>query len=262
MGGGASGKAVTDETELFGVERGSGDIPVVLLHGFGGSHAVWAEVVDRLGGDCRSIAFDLPSHAGSLTFPPGGTGSAVRAVRAELARRGIGRAHLVGHSMGGAVAALVALAEPERIASLTLLSPGGFGSEINHRLLRRYAAASEEAELQLILEQFFGWDQPVPPGLAALQASERRVPGANEALQKMVETFFDDGHQKTIPRSELARLPMPTKVVWGAQDRVLPTRQAHRLPGNIAVHIFEGVGHMLPFEIPDAVARLILENAR
>jgi pyruvate dehydrogenase E2 component (dihydrolipoamide acetyltransferase) len=55
---------------------------------------------------------------------------------------------------------------------------------------------------------------------------------------------------------------MPTKVVWGAQDRVLPTRQAHRLPGHIAVHVFEGVGHMLPHEIPDAVARLIRENAR
>lgn len=253
---------MTDGAELFGVERGSGDNPVVLLHGFGGSHAVWSEVVHRLGDACRTIAFDMPSHAGSLSVPPGGTGTAVRVVRAELERRGIERMHLVGHSMGGAVAALVALADPASIASLTLLSPGGFGAEINHRLLRRYATAREEAELQFVLEQFFGWDQPVPPGLAAMQASERQAAGANEALQTIVATFFDNGKQKTIPRSELERLAMPSKVIWGAQDRVLPTRQAHRLPGHIAVHIFEEVGHMLPLEIPDAVARLILENAR
>lgn len=255
-------QTVTDGAELFGVERGSGGIPVVLLHGFGGSHAAWDEVAERLGA-CRSIAFDMPGHAGSLAHPPGSPGAASRIVRAELDRRVIGRAHLVGHSMGGAVAALVALADPARIASLTLLAPGGFGSEINHRLLRRYAAAKEEAELQFILEEFFGWDRPVPPELAARQAGERRVAGANAALLKIAETFCDDsGAQKVIPRGEFERLTMPTKVVWGTQDRVLPTRQAHRLPGHIAAHIFEGVGHMLPYEIPDAVARLILENTR
>jgi pimeloyl-ACP methyl ester carboxylesterase len=51
-------------------------------------------------------------------------------------------------------------------------------------------------------------------------------------------------------------------VIWGTQDRVLATRQAHRLPGRIAVHIFEGTGHMLPQEIPGDAAKLILENAR
>jgi pyruvate dehydrogenase E2 component (dihydrolipoamide acetyltransferase) len=51
-------------------------------------------------------------------------------------------------------------------------------------------------------------------------------------------------------------------VLWGTQDRVLPTRQAHKLPGAIAVHIFEKTGHMLPQEIPHEVAGLILENTR
>jgi pyruvate dehydrogenase E2 component (dihydrolipoamide acetyltransferase) len=50
------------------------------------------------------------------------------------------------------------------------------------------------------------------------------------------------------------------KVLWGMQDRVVPTRQAHRLPGRIAVHVFEEAGHMLPLEVPDDVAALILES--
>lgn len=252
---------MADRQGLFGVERGTGETPVVLLHGFGASNAAWNDVAGRLG-KLRTIAFDLPGHAGSLGGPAGGAGTGAREVLAELERRGIRRAHLVGHSFGGTVAALAALREEARVASLTLLAPGAFGSEINHRLLRRYAAATQEAELTLLLEQFFGWDCPLPAGLAVQVARERSQAGATAALQTIVETFFEGGSQKLLPHAELERLSMPTKVVWGAQDRVLPTRQAHRLPGHIAVHIFEGVGHMLPYEIPDAVAHLIVENAR
>jgi pimeloyl-ACP methyl ester carboxylesterase len=253
---------MADRHGLHGVEHGSGGTPVVLLHGFGASHVAWSDVVARLGEARHTIAFDLPGHAGSLACPTGSAGAGAREVLAELDRRGIPRAHLVGHSFGGAVATIAALRDTARVASLTLLAPGGFGSEINSRLLRRYAAAREEAELTLLLEQFFGWNFPLPAGLAAQQAHERSQEGANAALQTIVETFFENGSQKMIPRADLWRLTIPTKVVWGAQDRVLPTRQAHRLPGHIAVHIFEGVGHMLPYEIPDPVARLIAENVR
>lgn len=253
---------MADRRALHGVEHGSGGTPIVLLHGFGGSHAAWSDVVARLGGAHHTIALDLPGHAGSLACPAGSAGSGAREVLAELDRRGIPRAHLVGHSFGGAVATIAGLRDAARVASLTLLAPGGLGSEIDARLLRRYATAKDEAELTPLLEQLFGWDSPVPAGLAALQARERSQEGATAALQAIVETFFEDGSQKMIPRADLERLTMPTKVVWGAQDRVLPTRQAHRLPGHIAVHIFEGVGHMLPYEIPDAVACLIAESAR
>lgn len=248
--------------ELFAVESGSGSIPVVLLHGFGASHTVWNAVRGHLGHQRRVLAFDLPGHAGSLAHPHGSAAQAARAVLAALERRGVGRAHLVGHSMGGAAAALAGLMHPERTASLTLLAPGGFGREVNHRLLRRYAAATEEAELALLLENFFGWDASVPAGLAAAQAQERRAPGAIAALQGIVESFFDGDRQKVLAVADLARLSVPVKVLWGTQDRVLPTRQAHKLPGRIGVHIFERAGHMLPQEIPQDVAYLILENTR
>jgi pyruvate dehydrogenase E2 component (dihydrolipoamide acetyltransferase) len=78
----------------------------------------------------------------------------------------------------------------------------------------------------------------------------------------IVETFFDGTRQKLLPVAALAELKLPVKVLWGTQDRVLPTRQAHRLPGRIAVHIFEDAGHMLPYEIAAEVAHLVLENTR
>lgn len=162
--------------------------------------------------------------------------------------------------MGGAVAALLALRTPERVASLTLLAPGGFGPEINHRLLRRYAAAVEMEELEVICEQFFGWNTPLPRDELENLASERRRPGAREALCEIVDLLIDGDRQGVLDRRALADAPFPTKVLWGTQDRVLPTRQAHRLPGTVAGHIFEGVGHMLHLEVPGEVARLISDN--
>lgn len=247
---------------LFALDRGTGEIPVVLLHGFGADHTAWNPVAEAVGGARRAIAYDLPGHGRSLHVPHGSAAVAARAVLADLAERGVRRAHLVGHSMGGAAAALAALMQPQRAGSLTLLAPGGFGREIDHRLLRRYAAATKEAELAMLLEQFFGWRRDVPRGLAAAQARARRRPGAREALLDIVETFFDGALQKLLPVEDLGRLPLPVKVLWGTQDRVVPTRQAHRLPGRMAVHVFEEAGHMLPLEISSEVAALILENTR
>ena len=139
-------------------------------------------------------------------------------------------------------------------------TPGGFGSEINHRLLRRYAAATDADTMETLLEQFFGWEFKLPRLLARTAAESRARPGAAATLAAIADEIIDGTTQKTLPRTELAALPMPIKVVWGTQDRVLPTRQAHKLPGTVATHIFERVGHMPHLEIPQEVTRLILQN--
>jgi len=235
----------------------------VLLHGFGTDHRVWGDVRRLLASDRQVLAFDLPGHGQSLgRSKSGNAGVAARAVLQCLTDLDIETAHLAGHSMGGAAAALMALMAPERVRSLTLLAPGAFGPEVNHRLLRRFAAAAEEAEIALLLEQFFGWQNLLPAGLAAELAKMRRADGQLAALEGIVETLFDGDVQKLLPVEKLATGAFPVKVVWGTQDRVLPTRQAHKLPGRIAVHIFEKAGHMLPYEIPGDVAHLIAENAR
>ncbi len=244
---------------------GGGDAgpPIVLLHGFGTDHRAWQEVRPHLESCRQVLAFDLPGHGQSLGQSEiGNAAAAAKAVLQSLRDMEIEAANFAGHSMGGAAAALIALMAPERVSSLTLLAPGAFGPEVNHRLLRRFAGAAEEAEIALLLEQFFGWRNLLPAGLTSDLAEMRRVDGQLTALEGIVETLFDGDVQKILPVEQLASGPFPVKVVWGTQDRVLPTRQAHKLPGRIAVHIFENAGHMLPYEIPGDVAHLIAENAR
>jgi len=248
---------------LFVRETGDGGAaPVVLLHGFAGTHAVWREIQPRLAREVRTLAYDLPGHGGSFDYPEAGPAKvAAVAILADLEARGIDRAHLVGHSMGGAVAALMALLGPQRIASLTLLAPGGFGPQINHRLLTRWAAASDEHDIVSCLEGMFGWYSPVPDDATADIAADRALPGRVAMLSRIATGLARDGRQGQLPLDRIAGLAMPVTIAWGALDNVLPARQTEGLPGRFAVHLFPELGHMLPEEASDEMLSLISRSA-
>lgn len=244
-----------------GPEHGT---PIVFLHGFAGDHETWIGQQIALETRRRTIAFDLPGHGAALDWPRiGHAGVAAEAVIESLAGLGVARFHLVGHSMGGATATIVAskLAEAHRLASLTLVAPGGFGPEINHRLLRRFAAATDAHEIHALLEQFFGFEKPVPLAAARRMAEARRDPRVTATLTRVAEAILDGERQKCFDLTQLARLPHPVRLIWGDQDRVLPLRQTRNVPGIVAVHVFEGVGHMPHLEVAHDVTRLVAESA-
>lgn len=236
---------------------------MVLLHGFGGCCSVWDDVVDRLGDAFTTIAYDLPGHGLSLDYPDAGPAKvAAKAVLADLAARGIGRAHFVGHSMGGAVATLAALAEPERVASLTLLAPGGYGPEINAPLLRRYAAATTAEEIRTCLSEMSSPDSNVSETAVDQQAAMRSHPGQSDKLVAIAAAMTANDRQGVIPRESLATLAMPVMVVWGTDDAVVPYSQADDLPAGFLVHHVLEVGHMLPEETPTLVADIVSRMSR
>jgi pyruvate dehydrogenase E2 component (dihydrolipoamide acetyltransferase) len=247
----------------FAQETGAAGETIVLLHGFAGSHAIWREVAPTLAASHRVIAYDLPGHGNSHPWPETGTPrTAVRALLADLARRGHERVHLAGHSMGGAIAVLMALEDTARVSSLTLLAPGGFGPEINARLLGRYAAARSEADIRACLEAMTGWDTTVEDAAVAEEAALRARDGQTEALVALAGAITRGGRQGAIPREQLASLEMPVAVAWGTLDNVLPVAHASGLPPHFAVHLLPNAGHMLPAEAPQFVAGLIARTAR
>ncbi|OKL44817.1 alpha/beta fold hydrolase [Pseudovibrio exalbescens] len=241
----------------------AGQPPIILLHGFGSDATTWNNIQLNLERQHHSLAFDLPGHGKALDWPRiGNAVVAAKAVNQSLDALALERFHLVGHSLGGAVASLVAMRAPAKVASLTLLSPGGFGPEINAQLLRRYAAATTPEEQAPLLEQFYGINYKLPRKLAEYIAEQRCRPGAQEALATISSAFLENDQQGVLPLPKLAELPCPISVVWGTQDRVLPPNQVDNAPGSMAKHIFEGVGHMLHLEIPQDILRIIREAAR
>ncbi len=256
---------------LFALTSGQGEAetPLVLLHGFGAGAFVWDEVIGRLmaasgASACGPIlAYDLPGHGRSLDSDAiGGAGRMAKAIAADLASRGLGRFHIAGHSMGGAVAALLALRRPQDVASLTLLSPGGFGPAINHRALAHYAEADTSAALCRALEAMIGFNSLLPERIIAAMLADRSRPGAHAALSTILKAMFVDPTaerlvQGQLPLSDLGALPLPVRILWGEEDTVLPVAQCAGLPSSLAVQRLAGVGHMLIEEAPEAVAEFI-----
>jgi pimeloyl-ACP methyl ester carboxylesterase len=247
--------------QLHTMAMGDGGVPLCLLHGFGSATHFWRLVQGPLAARRLVLACDLPGHGGSGAIGWGrGAGEAAEMIAGDMAGRGVGRLHLCGHSLGGTVASLFALKFPEKVASLTLLAPGGFGPEINARLIRRFARARNAGELEPLLEQLYGAATTPPEGLAQRMMRDRRIAGGDRQLPEIAESFLVGDEQGQLPVAELAGLGMPVRIVWGTQDRVTPTRQAHKLPGVMAVHVFDGVGHSIADEVPDALLRIISEN--
>lgn len=249
--------------ELFAKTWNGSGAPFVFLHGFGGDHEAWDHLIRGLSGKAPCLAYDLPGHGRSGTHPARSPEDAAKAVAADLERRGHRRINLVGHSMGGAVAFLLALQHPHVVRSLFLIAPGGFGPEINLRLLRRFAQARDADDITVALEQMVGWSFRLPRMLAPSIAAQRADPSARDRLLEIVETLLDGDEQKRLPVGEISNMPFPVRVIWGTQDRVLPTRQSHKLPGLAATHVFERVGHMPHMEIPREILKILaFEHAR
>lgn len=243
---------------LFAYEQGTGPETIVLLHGFGGSHGVWAEIGPQLAGEARILAYDLPGHGASLEVEGARSPKKIaEAVLADIVERDISRIHMVGHSMGGAVATLIALSAPERIASLTLLAPGGYGEEIDATLLRRFAKASHGDEIRACLAAMSGPGHVVSNQAIANDVAMRGHSGQMEKLAEIVMAITRGGRQGMIPAELVAGLTMPVAVVWGVLDTVLPVSQADSLPAHFELHLLPIAGHMLIDEAPGLIVELL-----
>lgn len=239
---------------------GGGEKLAVLLHGFGATRAYWRPVIPAIAQAARVVAFDLPGHGESLDHP-GRTRTAAMAdaVIGELERAGESRVHLAGHSMGGAVACLVALKRPGLVASLTLMAPGGFGLDIAADVLRQYAAAATADDIASALAAMHASGVAPREAFAAALADKSR-PGVAERHQAIASSFLRGDRQGVLPLAALAATGVPVSVVWGRRDRITPVRQALGLPSRFRVTILENAGHSLADEAPEAVASAILQS--
>ncbi len=243
---------------ILAVGEGGGP-PVVLIHGFGGDLNTWMFNQPMLAAAHRTVAIDLPGHGGSEKRVEGGdvAGLAQTVVEVQQAL-GIERAHLVGHSLGGAIALDIALRHPARVASLSLIAPAGFGPEIDEAFIAGFIAADRRKTIVPVLQLLFVDASLVSRDMAEDVVRFKRLDGATACLSAIAAASFPAGRQTVILRDRLGEVSVPMQVIWGAADRILPVHQAEGLPALVAVHIVEGAGHMPHMEKAAEVNRLLL----
>ncbi|MEW6636601.1 MAG: acetoin dehydrogenase dihydrolipoyllysine-residue acetyltransferase subunit [Actinomycetota bacterium] len=235
---------------------GEGDPPLVLIHGFGGDINIWVFNQEALSADRAVYALDLPGHGGSSKdVGEGDLGSFASVVEGFLDALGIERAHLAGHSLGGAVAGAFALAHPERVASLVLIASAGLGEEINAGYIEGFIAANRRKEMKGVLGLLFANPDLVTRQLVNDVLRFKRLDGVDEALRTIADKVFPGGKQAG--GLDLPALDVPILAIWGREDRIVPASHAGRLTERARIELLDDTGHMPQMEAAGAVNRLI-----
>jgi pimeloyl-ACP methyl ester carboxylesterase len=253
--------------ELAGVstavlEGGSGP-PVVLLHGQGGWAGMWLPAMARLVGTHRVVAPDLPGLGASRTDAgPPGAATALAWLGELVDRTCPAPPVLVGASLGGSLAARFAAAHGDRLAGLVLIGMGGLVGKARIppatllALIRHSARPSERTALRMLRQVSVDVDRLArrmgerwaPSRAYSLELS--RTPSVRRANRRLLRELG----LRQVPPEALARIGVPTTLIWGRQDRVMPVATAREASARYGWHleVIDDAGHFLLADQPEA----------
>ena len=242
--------------------------PLVLLHGVGDNAFDWQWVMPALASTHRVYAPDPPGSGGSARplddYSPA---FFTRFVAAFLDALGVDHAAVIGNSLGGLVGLRLALAEPQRVTALGLVSSGGLGREVTYALRslalpgygklavawgKRRPGAAQRALGRAAL--VFARPRGAPREWIEEQYRLAQLPGFLEAQLATVRAQVGLKGQREVLVDRLAQLERPTMVVWGTRDRVLPYSQAKEAFSRLAEGYLELIpecGHLPQVEQPE-----------
>ena len=257
-----SGVATTDA---------SADVPtIVMIHGFTGSKENWYPLAARLHGKYRLLIPDLPGWGESERKPGAdyGFGAQAQRVAAFMEAESPGKpVVLLGHSMGGGIAALVAARYPRLVAKVGLLDAAGVSFNANQFGLDVLAgknpfAVTDDASLQRYIDIVFHKQQAKPwipwPASNGLIALRKR----DALFEQSVLDKIGRGSEQFTPGVEAANIHQPVLLLWGRQDAVIdPSAMAQfaaKMPQARQV-LVDDAGHMALMEQPAAVADAVVQ---
>jgi pimeloyl-ACP methyl ester carboxylesterase len=249
--------------EVNYVEIGEGE-PILFVHGISGSWQNWLENLPHFGAGHRAIALDLPGFGASpmpswqIDIPAYG-----RLIHDFCEKLGIEGATLVGNSMGGFIAVEAVTASPERFTRLVLVSAAGIINTWNpeeravivawawktfgpHFARRGRQIVSRPRAREIVFGSFIRYPRRLREDLLFEQivGGLEQADGFGDALHAVIRHDI---------RERLGTIEMPTMIVWGQSDRVIPMAAAlsyHRRIPHSRLEIFERTGHVPQLERP------------
>lgn len=226
-------------------------LPLVLIHGAGGSCLFWPPNLRRIEG-IRVLALDLPGHGKSRGVGERSIEAYSERVLEFLEALGAERAILGGHSMGSAIALWLALERPEGVGGLILLGAGA-RLRVHPEILARCASDTAYREgLSLVVAHSFGQETPG----RLLELAEKRMAATPQEV--LYDDFLACDAFDVMDRVEEIR--QPALVICGEADRMTPPRYAQYLVermGDARLEIIPGAGHMVMLERPRRVEAVI-----
>lgn len=204
-------------------EGGRGE-PVVMVHGFGASADNWNRMAGRIGKQYRVIAPDLPGWGESTRLDTASYSYPIQVERLHqfLQQLGLSRFHLLGHSMGGCIAATYAANYPDEVTTLTLIAPHGItepeASDLKQSVDRgdNWLVPTSISGVDRLLDKCF-MKRPYIPGPVLKYVAQQVVSRAEKTGK-----IFDEIQVNDPPLVDrLSQIKAPTLIIWGDEDRLI-----------------------------------------
>lgn len=226
-------------------------LPVVLIHGAGGTHLYWPSEVRRLRG-YQIYALDLPGHGKATGHGFQSISAYSRIIRGWMTAIGLHQAVFVGHSMGGAIAMTLALDFPEQVLGLGLVSTAP-KLPVNPAFIENAGSPTTfHKAVDMLVKWSFSPDSPEQlRELAGKRMAETRPSVLHGDL--LACDSFDIA-------DSLGEIHQPSLVICGAEDKMTPLRYSLVLKDNLPSARLESIpaaGHMLMLEKPQEVAQAL-----
>jgi pimeloyl-ACP methyl ester carboxylesterase len=253
-------QAVVGGVNLFLERKGTGDLTLVFLHYWGGTHRTWGKVISALEGRFATVAYDLRGW-GQSDSAPESSGYSIEALADEAAGLiellELQRYVLVGHSMGGKVAQLLASRRPQGLRGLALVAPAApTPTRFPEQAMQQQIHAYDNRETVLQTIAFLTARMPAPEIVE--QIVEDSLSGAAEAkLAWPTKAILEDISE------EVSKISVPTMVLAGELDRLDSVEQHRReilgrIPG-ARLEMIADSGHLSPIDEPLRLAEAIRE---
>ncbi len=269
-------------TEVQGVRihylsAGEGGTPVLLLHGGGidSARLSWQTVIEALAPHCRVFALDWPGYGESgWSEAQPSVDYYISVLEGFRQKLGIEEAHLVGISLGGAIALGYALRHPEVVKKLVLVASYGLQRtaplhKLSFLLVRLplfhtvvwSVLRRSRFLVRRSLQGIFGDPRRVTESLVEEVWMELQKPNAGKAFSLFQKNEAQWDGLRTVYLDELPKLHVPTLIVHGARDRLVPlawAQEAHKRINGSRLHIIPDCGHWLQREKPEEFNRVVL----
>ncbi len=258
---------------IFYVAKGEGK-PLLLIHGYGAGCWVWEKQIDALSRDYRVYALDLIGYGYSdrpkIEYTPE---TYIHFLRDFMDGLEIGRASLIGNSMGGGIAWATAALFPERVERLVLIDcvPPDVLHQVRNESFRALAvtervpflpylviAGRSKRSVKAVLEECLVDKRLITPDLLNRQYELTRIKGSTWVLYSTLK----HANETSRMRDYLSLIDHPTLLVWGERDLVFPPAVGESLRQAIrhsTLYVVKESGHIPMWESPDEVNRVILE---
>jgi len=252
-----------DDVTLRTVRAGTGDTTLLLLHGFGESLFTWRAVVDPLAQHFRVVAVDLPGFGGSSKAAASYTLDDMTRRLVDFVDRWVpGPIIVVGHSMGGEIAAALALQRPEQIRAAVLIAPAGWGVGLAGVADTMYPSRAR-AIAWYLSSRAFVLPEHDPDWLHEPDSAADYTLVGDSAYRRAAEAVLTD-FPRSAARERFGELTQPVLLIWGPLDPVIPYEIADTLVRLIPCSRLATIPralHRPQVEFPDTVTSLVREFA-